>query len=174
MMLFPRVLKMEAPNYGDAKKVADPEVSIRVAIPLDHPELPRLKQVLGAVRDAKFGKDAKGIVLPIAVGDTMADKGKARNERKGKKVSPVEEAMRGHIILTAKSKQFLPNLSYFDGKNIIEVAEDIRQQSGGKFYSGCLGTVEVKFSAYDGNGSNIANGVTCYLQAVCSLNKGDK
>lgn len=164
VMLYPVVITPK-PMMIDGKAKGDPMYQVQASMPLDHPELPALKALISRVAKEKFGT-TKDVSLPIKLGDPQADKAKARKKDR--------EFMRGRVILTARSKQYAPVLSYVSEGKVVEVGEDMRAQVGSKFYSGVEGTIEVNLVAYPGNGSNIPNSVVAYLAEACSLCRGKK
>jgi hypothetical protein len=163
-MYYPNVITPRMPDFGGGRK-GKPSYQIQVGIRPDHPDLPALKKLIGAVAKAKFGR-LTGVSFPIKDGDERADKAKARGKNR--------EFLRGQVILKAGSTQYAPQLFYMSDGAIVEVEEGMRSQVGSKFYSGCEGTVGINLVAYPGNGDNIPDSVVAYLADVVSLCRGKK
>lgn len=94
-------------------------------------------------------------------------------DAKGDK-APDNEFMLGKVLLKSHSILYPPNLSVnMPGRGIVDFRDEARDTVKDKFYPGCLVYAEYNFQAYKGVGQN-PNGVTAYLNKVCSLNKGER
>ncbi len=139
----------------------------------DHPDLPEVRRIIGALTVATFGAIKPGLKFPIEAGDPLADAGKA-------KTPPVDrEFFRGMGVLTAHSvvtkqngdKARPPTLVLFRGGEDYRVfGEDERNAAAPFFYPGVEVLGEFSFSAFTGMGG----GVTCYLNELVSLNTGER
>lgn len=124
-------------------------------------------EAVRVAREKWPGRDLKELQFPFKSGDALADK--------AKKASKDREFSRGKWVIVARSK-FLPRLSYVEGGQIIEVDGENPEAVSrvkGKFYAGVQALAEFTFQAYEGVGNN-PDGVTAYLNKVCSLNRGKK
>jgi len=165
------------PNVTEAKRVVrngketgDPKYSLNIEFLPDSAILAEAKKKAAAVARAKFGPDVNlsDLTVPWSSGDKLADKAKAKGKDR--------EFSRGRIVLTARSKNPPQVAAIVDGK-IREFGADTIQQAKRYFYTGVEGLVELYFEAYDAidRGDDPGKpGVTCYLNAVCSLNKGER
>jgi Protein of unknown function (DUF2815) len=169
--LYGPVVIAPKPIMINGKAKGDPEYGTKFFFPLYHPEAKAFSETLARVKTGKFGKDAKGVAYPFQMGDAWADKWTKKNP--GKATNPRDFA-RGMVLARASSKNFPPMLSYLNGHDIIDIPDEARAASGGKFYSGVEALVEINLVPYDGNGDNIPDCVKAYLTKVCSLGRGDR
>lgn len=174
--LYGPVVISPKPLMLNGKPKGDPEYSTRFFFPTDHPEAKAFAEILGKIKAGKFGKEAK-VAYPFQMGDAWADKWakKPQNaERLAKGEKNPRDFARGMVLCRASSKNFPPMLSYVNGSGIIDIPDEARAASGGKFYSGVNAVVEVNLVPYDGNGENIPDCVKAYLTKVCSIGTGDR
>lgn len=169
-LTFPNLDKAKAVTVK-GKPSGEPKFSSNFEFELDANDLKRLKAHAMAVAKAKWpSRDIpadikeRNFTMPFTLGDKLADK--AKNNGKDREFS------RGKMVLTSRSL-FPPELSVIEGGKIVDYKDDARATVTRKFYSGVQSLAEFNFVAYDGVGQN-PDGVTAYLNKVCSLNKGEK
>jgi len=156
-----------ARTFKDKKgnPVGEPKYDGTFEIDANHPDLKPLKALCVEVARAKWpGVDLSTLQFPIQNGDKIADKQKAKGKDR--------ESARGKAVLIARS-QYEPRLSVVQNGTISDYEGDRRPLAKPFFYDGVSVLVEVNLEAYDGVGAN-PDGVTAYLNMVCSLNKGER
>lgn len=180
MLIFENLFTARAVG-PKGKAVGTPKYDVSLGLTPDHPDLKSIQALMLGVARAKWpgrdivnearDKDANGnpkqpmFKFPLASGDKLADKAKA----KGKD----GEAQRGKLVIASRSK-FEPILSAVVNGSIVEfISPQLRPTAKQYFYRGVEVLVELNFVAYDGVDTN-PDGVTAYLNKVCSLNTGDK
>ena len=170
----PMIVKPGIPDYGNNRK-GELGYYCQFFFPTDHPECKAFSEALRKVKAAKFGAEAKGVAMPFQMGDAFAEKWvkKHAKEIAEGKANPRDFA-KGHVLVRASSKNYPPMLSYVANNGVVDIPDEARVASGGKFYSGVFAGVEVNLVAYEGNGSNIPDCVKAYISKVCSVGKGDR
>lgn len=148
------------------KEQGKPKFSANFELPLDHQDITALKAKAVEIARARWpGRDIKELKFPFLNGDTAADKAKKNGKDR--------EFSRGKFIVVSRSI-FEPKLSYVEGARLVTDLEGpARVAAKAKFYNGVLAGGQFKFEAYDGVGAN-PDGVTAYLQEVCSLGVGER
>lgn len=143
-----------------------PKYSSNFELELESADVGILKaEAVKVAKERWPGRDLKELKFPFAMGDVLADKAKKNGKDR--------EFSRGKFVVISRSK-FQPQLSYVEGGRIIELeGEAAIQAAKGKFYMGSLSLAEFNLVAYDGVGAN-PDGVTAYLNKVCSLNRGTR
>lgn len=162
---FPNLLEAKA-VMRNGKATGDPKYSDNFEFEPEHPDLPKLKATAVAVARAKWpGVDISTLKMPFSDGSKLADKAKAKGKDR--------EWSRGKIVLTARSK--------YPAQLVAIVNSAMKEFEGASFplakpyfYNGVECLARVNFVAYDAVDDDGKPGVTCYLQMVCSLNKGTK
>lgn len=151
-----RKFKKNGKEVGEAKYDA--------TLVLDADDIKAVKDKAIAVAKAKWpSRDLKELKFPFKKAETVAAKQKARN----KDVSIYTD---GTFILSARSK-YEPQLSYLDGKNVVEFTEANRALAKSKFYNGCYVVAQLNFVPYEGDDDD---GVTAYLDQVLWVKDGPK
>lgn len=113
------------------------------------------------------GRDIKELKFPFSNGDKTADKRVALGKKDG-------EFNRGHSILVARSGvDYPPRLSLLENGKFIDLDGPARAAAKPKFYPGVKVLCEVILAPYEGVGTN-PDGVCAYLNAVVSLNEGER
>lgn len=179
MLTFPNLMEAKA-VMKNGKPTGEPKFSSNFEFEPTAADLSALKAKALEVAKAKwpgrqFGKEAAKVddngnakmptfMFPFSSGTELADKAKGKGKDR--------EFSRGKAVLTARSK-YEPRLSVIEGGKLVEKEGDARKAAARMFYSGCLCLAQFNFVAYDGVGQN-PDGVTAYLNMVCSLNKGDR
>lgn len=163
-MLYGNVITPKTSDYGNGRK-SNPHFEVQAGIRLDHPELEALKTEMKRVAKEQFGT-LEGVSFPLKDGTKMAEKAKGKGKNR--------ERCRGQVIFKASSAaEYPPSLAYVTGGKGVDVADDMRAQSAGKFYPGVDIGMEVTLKAYPGNDSNIPNSVVAYLSNVVALGTGE-
>lgn len=165
-LTFPNLLEAKS-VMRNGKATGDPKYSANFEFEPDSEDLAALKAEMVKVARAKWpGCDLKTIAFPIANGDKLADKAKARDKDR--------EFSRGKAVLTARSK-YQPRLSVIEGGKVRELEGDAIVATGKQvFYSGVKALAQVNLVAYEPVQDDGKPGVTAYLNMVCSTNKGTK
>lgn len=162
----------EARAFGKkGKESGTPKFSANLVQAADSPDLAMAKKIAVEVARARWpGRSLAELKFPFSNGTKLADKRKVECE--AAKKTPDGEYQRGKVVIAARSK-FEPALSVLENGRITDLEGPARLAAKGKFYFGVEVLAELSFVAYEGVGAN-PDGVTCYLQKVCSLNKGTK
>lgn len=136
----------------------------------DHPDFLAIKQRLGQIAVAKFGR-VDNLKYPFENGTKIADaahvKGRDREFLRGKVL------FKPHGLVTRQSGEPAnpPRLVVLNaGKYVFYRDEAERPAAGRFFYNGCLCVGEVSLVPYIGMGG----GVSAYLNEILSLNMGEK
>jgi hypothetical protein len=167
-VLQARKFKKNGKEVGEAKYDA--------TFVLDAAELTAIKDKAIEVAKARFpGRNLKELAWPFksrnqmveAAGKAAGKKGKSIEDAKQKAAELYEE---GKFFLKASSK-YEPQLSYLDGKKIVEFTDTNRGLAKQKFYNGCYVVAQVNFVAYEGDEDD---GVTAYLDQVLWIKDGPK
>ncbi len=163
-MVFPWLFEPRA--FGaKGKESGEPKYSANFLFASDNPDLKRLAAKVREVAASQWpGRDLAGLKFPFVKGDKQADAAKA----KGKD----GEFQRGQTIVVARSK-YEPRLSVIENRQAIDLDGPARAAAKAKFYSGVQVLAQFNFVAYKGVGAN-PDGVTAYLDMVCSTNTGKR
>lgn len=172
LMAFPSLLVPKAFKGKNGKDQGEPKYSANFVFKPDHPDLTPLKNLVVKIAKARWpDRDLKELALPFSSGTKLADARAAVCKEKGKE--PDGEYQRGCAVINSKSK-YQPTLSYLvDGRLIELVTEAEKKANQDKFYFGVEALANFNVVAYEGPGKN-PDGVTIYLNAVLSLNKGKR
>lgn len=173
-MAFPHLF--EARKFKDkrtGKETGEAKFDAMFVFDADHPDLPRIKQMIAAQAKAKFpteyaafvAGDKRALQIPIKDGTKQADEAKAKTPPKD------NEFLRGKVTLTTRT-QFPPFLSALLAGRVVDFKDDARPTAEKYFYPGVLALAEINFQPHN-VGSNTP-GVTAYLNHVLSINKGDR
>lgn len=164
-LTFPNLLEARAVQVK-GKASGEPKYSSNFEFDADSDDLKALKAEAAKVARAKWpGRALAELSFPFTNGDKLADKAKAKGKDR--------EFSRGKVVLTSRSK-YQPRLSFVEGGAIKDLEGDAIAAHGRRvFYSGVQALAQFNFVAYEGVGAN-PDGVTAYLNMVCSLNKGTK
>lgn len=155
-VLNARKFKKNGKEVGEAKYDA--------TLVLDNDDVKAIKDKMLSVAKAKWpSRDLKELKFPIKKAETVAAKAKAKN----KDASIYTD---GTFIMAARSK-YEPQLSYLDGKKVVEFTEANRGLAKSKFYNGCYIVAQLNFVPYEGDEDD---GVTAYLDAVLWVKDGPK
>jgi hypothetical protein len=153
-LFTPKKFKRNGKESGEAK------YSALFMFPKDHPDLAAIKTRAVEVAKAKWpGVDTKSLKFPFSDGN--AQKAKAEADSK-------DGAFYEDMILLKTSSKFEPVV--LDARND-PLSETIDQKL---VYSGCYVAAEVNFVAYDRTQADGKDGVTCYLNIVCYVRKGER
>lgn len=136
-------------------------------------DLEALKEKAASIARARWPNVSfKDLVFPFASGDKRLEKWKAKNP--GKEVPEINQAEAGKVVLTARSK-FRPNLAAIINGQLVDLETDEQVAKYiSQFYSGVQVFATFNLVTYEGVRDGDKNGVTAYLNAVATLNKGDK
>jgi hypothetical protein len=147
------------------KEQGTPKFSSNFEFAPDSADLKRMKaQAVAVAREKWPDRDLKELKFPFSSGDKLADKATAKGKDR--------EFSRGKVVVAARSK-YPPRLSaVIDGK-LVEFTDDTRATAKARFYFGVNVLAQFNLVAYDGVGAN-PDGVTAYLNMVCSLGTGDR
>jgi len=154
------------------KEVGDPKYGVTLMMEPGYAGLKALQaKLLEAARSKWPTRDMKELKFPVTTGDRAADKAKAKGKDR--------EFMRGHLILTARSK-YPPTLAVLENGKIITLESDaLKAKYKSKFYSGCFVAASVNLVPYEGeeaedeDGNPITkDGVTAYIQSLLWVKDG--
>ena len=145
-----------------------------VLLPADSTDLAHIKKLCVAMFKQRYPdadlSDPRSWGRPWEGGDAYI----ARMKRDKGEKAPDNGFMEGKVLLKSHSMLYPPNLSVnMPNRGIVDFRDEGRLTVKDKFYPGCLVYAEYNFQAYKGVGQN-PNGVTAYLNKVCSLNKGER
>lgn len=165
-LLEPQKVKRGGKETGEAKYSANFEFDTTDEAQAEC--LKALKSEMARVAKAKWpGVDLSTLKFPLSNGDKLADKAKAKTPPRDREWS------RGKTVLVARSK-FQPNTSVILNGKPVDLDEDTLKANKKAFYTGVMALAEVNIVAYDAIEDGDKAGITCYLQAVLSLNKGKR
>lgn len=161
-LLTPRAFKKNGKEQGD------PKYSARLVIPADHPDLDAMKKLATKIARTRWpNKEFSELRFPFVSGDKIADKRKAKGKNDA-------EWMRGHVVMTAKSK-IEPRLAVVNNGRINDLETEVAKQAAkNKFFNGVEVLVQLNFVGYDPIDEESKGGVTPYLNMVISTNKGQR
>lgn len=165
----------------NGKEKGEAKYQSTIVFDADHPDYLAMKALTLKLSKAKWpGKDVQAEVkernfkLPFTSGDSTIAKAKKKAQDAGKTYDGNMDWLAGKILVKSSSK-FLPQLSVFENKQIIELnSPELLAKHKKAFYSGVLGLSELAFVPYDAVGDDGKDGVTTYLQSFFSLNRGEK
>lgn len=167
-----------------------PKFDVSLMLDPSHPDLPAIQAKMLEVARAKWpGRDVVGeakdvdangipkavtFKFPLASGDKLADKAKAKAQAKAPTADVGDPGgfQRGKVVIASRSK-YEPNLSAAVNGQLSDFNGPQRPAAKPYFYRGVDVLAQFNFVAYDGVGAN-PDGVTAYLNMVCSLNTGEK
>lgn len=154
----------------NGKDVGDPKFGVTFIMDPSYAGLAALKAKLTEAAKSKWpSRPVSELKFPLTSGDRAADKAKAKDKDR--------EFMRGHLVLTARSK-FPPILSVLENGRIITLDSDaLKAKYKSKFYSGCYVAASVNLVPYEGeekDDGTTADGVTAYLQSLLWVKDGER
>lgn len=164
----PRKVKRNGKEVGEAK------YSLNIELLPDSEDLKAIRAKIVAQARAKWpslnvGEAIKSgaLVVPLEDGDKIADKQKAKGKAR--------EWSRGRQVLTART-QNAPGIGIITGGTIVQLDSkaEVVARKAAFFYTGVDVLAELDFVAYDAVDDAGKPGVTCYLNSVVSLGKGEK
>lgn len=122
------------------------------------------RNIVAEWRKGEFG-------LPFMDGTKRADERAAECLKQNKPADG--EFQRGKMIVVARSGQDkAPALSVIQGNRVVDLTDANRGALGGQFYFGQKVLSRFYLKAYEGG--NGPDGVTAYLNAVCSVGGGER
>lgn len=140
-------------------------------------DLANLKAKAAEAAKARWpGRPLGELQFPFKSGDKEWEKRVAKLKSEGKEDDNRGDFMKGKVLMKASSK-FQPKLSVWlpGAKAPVELTDESAFKAhGGKFYFGVKSMVEVNFVPYDAVREGDKDGVTAYVQQVCSLNVGER
>lgn len=153
------------PFKKNGKEVGDPKYGLTLMMEPIYAGLPALKAKLAEAAKSKWPTRAMSeLTFPLTTGDKAADKAKVKGKNR--------DFMRGHVVLTARSK-YPPILSVLENGKIITLESDaLKAKYKSKFYSGCFVAASVNLVPYEGDDGE--DGVTAYLQSVLWVKDGER
>jgi hypothetical protein len=139
----------------------------------DHPDLVHIKALCKQIAESK----SPGITASPTAWKypwQSADSFIAKQEMKPGAKKRDNDWLRGRWLLNAHTNLFAPRLALLmPGRGFVDFADDAaRLTVKDKFYAGCEVLAELNFQWYAANVG--PPGVTCYLNSLCSLNKGER
>ena len=154
------------PRAGDPKR--KPRYETSFLLKPGSADLARIEQEVFSLAREKLGR-VEGISLPLARGDRLADEAKAKGKDR--------EFLRGYVRLSCHAPVtklngeplMPPRLKVIVDRQIVDRTDD-RPLAQTALYSGVLAIGTLSFSAFEGMGG----GVSCYVNEVLSLNRGDR
>lgn len=167
-LLTPRKFKRNGKEQGEAKYggtwVFDP----------NHPDVKGLKDTAAKAARAKWpSRPLSEVKFPFKDGNKEVEKRKAKLEKEGKTYSGDADFMLGKLVLKAASK-YQPGLAIILNGKPIDLQDALLEAHKGKFYFGVETLAQFNFVAYDAVKDGDPDGVTCYVNKVLSLNKGER
>lgn len=140
-------------------------------------DLANLKAKAAEAARAKWpGRPLGELQFPFKSGDKEWEKYVAKLAAEGKEDDKRGDYQKGKVTLKASSK-FQPKLSvWLPGSAVpVELVDEAGFKAhGGKFYFGVKSMVEVNFVPYDAVREGDKDGITAYVQQVCSTNTGER
>ena len=154
-LIYPHLFKPHQMTMNGKPK-GDPRFEVELLF--DPSSIDAMKQKALAVARAKWpGRELSQIRFPFKKGEAI----KAEREAKGKKGF---DYYNGMISLRASSTH-KPKVVDHQGEEILDE---------GRVYGGCYGYAELNFVAWDGNGDNIPDCVTVYLNMIMKSRDGER
>jgi hypothetical protein len=179
---FPSLLEPKKFKDRAGKETGEAKYSAGLRFLPTHPDFQALKTMMAQIAKAEWPvRPLTELAWPHESGDKKADKRKMENANiqakidagtPGLKLLPDAEFMRGHVILTARSK-YQPRLAIFRNNVPVDLEDAAIKANISQFYFGVEVLAQVKLQAYRGVGQN-PDGVCAYLNMVLSLNRGPK
>lgn len=164
-LTFENLFKARAFAGKNGKETGEPKFDANFEMDPNHPDIGPLKALMAQVAREKWpGRNLGELAFPLTDGSKLADKQKAKGKDR--------EFSRGKVVLVARS-QYEPRLSVVENGGIVDYEGDRRPQAKPFFYQGVQVLAQINLQAYDGVGNN-PDGVTAYLNMVCSLKRGDR
>ena len=153
------------PRAGDPKRKPRFETTFLLK---PGPDLARIEQEVFSLAREKLGR-VEGISIPLARGDRLADEAAAKGKDR--------DFLRGFVRLSCHSPiaklngdpLMPPRLKAVVNGQIVDYTDN-RVLAQPMLYSGVLAIGTISFTAYEGMGG----GISCYVNEVLSLNKGDR
>lgn len=143
----------------------------------DSQDLKNLKAKAAEAARAKWpGRSLSELQFPFKDGTAECAKRVAKMKAEGKEDDGKGDFQIGKVLMKASSK-FQPKLSVWlpGAKAPVELTDETAFKThGGKFYFGVKTMVEVNFVPYDAVREGDKDGVTAYVQQVCSINQGER
>ncbi len=177
-LLFANLFEQKVPRGIDGAK---PRWDITLTMPADHPDFVAIKKLVVAAFQKEYpGVDMGRVEWPFERGEKFIERAIENAATAEKKASArsQNERLLGHVILSAKSYKYAPQLSVLvAGRGVQTFEGENRATVRDKFYSGCLVRAEINFQPWKQPGREERFdrfGVTAYVNAVLSLNKGDR
>lgn len=154
--VYPHLFKPREEVAG--RKLKSPKFEVELLFTPD--QMQGMKDAAIAAARAKWPtRDLKTIRFPFKSGDQT----NAKRVEAGKK--PYEYRA-GKITLKASSSaDYRPQIVDRNSNPIIDASQ---------VYSGCYGHAELRFHAYDGNGEDIKDGVTAYINCGMKTRDGER
>ena len=164
-LTFENLFTARAFKGPNGKENGEPKYDAALQIEPNHVDIPAIKAKLAEVARARWpGRNLGELAFPLSDGSKLADKAKAKGKER--------EFSRGKVVITARS-QFAPALSVVENGTLVDYEGDRRPLAKPFFYNGVAVLAQFNFVAYVGVGAN-PDGVTAYLNMVCSLRRGDR
>lgn len=164
-MIFPQLFEAKAVGKK-GQATGKPKFSANFLLVKDGPDHKAMKDIAIQLAKAKWpGRDIKELHFPFSSGDKLADKRKAAGKADG-------EFQRGFSVLVARST-YEPALSVYESGRLTDLTGPARAAAKAKFYPGVKSLAEVVLATYEGIGNN-PDGICAYLNAVLSLNEGER
>lgn len=132
-------------------------------------DLKRAMAAAKAVAQAKWPDyPVAKVVFPFKSGDKI----NAKLVKEGKKA---QAEIAGKVTMRTTSA-YVPVLSAVVGSEVVDyITDDAVKMNLGKFYGGVMAGVELNFVANgDPDNPNMLPSVNAYINAICSLNKGER
>lgn len=164
VMFFPNLYEAKA-VVVNGKTSGKARFSANFLFDADNPDLKVLSATIKQVAATKWpGRELSELHLPLAKGDKLADKAKAKNKD--------GEFQRGKWVLVARS-DFAPQLAVVREGKVVEQDGTNRIAVKNEFYPGVKTLIRVTLVPYDAPG-NGQDGITAYLDVVVSTNVGKR
>lgn len=167
VLTFPQLFEAKAIGKK-GRESGKPKFSMGTLYSPDSLDLRAMKKIAVSVANIGWpGRSLQELKFPFAMGDKLAD---ARLAETGKNDSDFQ---RGKVVLSSRSIH-KPMLSLIENGRVTDLSnDDARLAAKAKFYFGVHVLCTFNFVAYEGIGNN-PDGVTCYIDLIASLNKGEK
>lgn len=177
-LLFANLFEQKTPKGIEGAK---PRWDITLDMPADHPDFIAIKKlVVESFKKEYPSVDLSRVEWPFERGEKFAEKAldRAATAEKKDQARAQNAHLAGKVILNAKSYKFAPQLSVVvPGRGVHTYEGDNRNTVRDKFYSGCQVRAELAFMPWKQQGKEERfdrYGVTAYVNAVLSLNKGER
>ncbi len=179
-LLFVNLFELRTPKGVPGAK---PRWSITVNFPKTSSDYEAVKTlVIKTFRDKFPTVDLSGVEWPFVTGEAFTKRAisKAATDEKKAQIAKSNAHLAGHVVLSAKAlaDRGAPQLSVLvPGQGIVTYEGAMRETVRDKFYCGCQVIAEINFCAWKRDGSEERfdrYGVTAYVNAVLSLNTGER